>query len=79
MIKLGVVSHLTKRKRILVKATNIPKLNSKVYDEKGNEIGVVIDVLGPVREPYVSVKPIKKENLEEIIGKELYVNSSRHG
>jgi RNA-binding protein len=79
MMKLGVASHLTRRKRIIVKVQKIPKLNTKVYDEKGNEIGEVIDVLGPVREPYVAVKPIKNENLEELVGKELFISVNNHG
>jgi RNA-binding protein involved in rRNA processing len=79
MRKIGVVSHLSRRKRILVKAIVIPKLNTTVYDENNNEVGKVIDVLGPVKEPYISIKPNKKEGLEELIGKEIFIKNTKNG
>lgn len=73
MKKLGVVSHISRRGRIIVKAESIPKLESEVIDEKSKPVGVVIDLLGPIQNPYVAVKPYSKENLESLVGKVLYL------
>jgi RNA-binding protein involved in rRNA processing len=70
---IGVVSHISKSKKIIVKAENIPKLNSETFTEEKEPIGIVIDIMGPVNNPYISIKPFIKENLERFLNKKVYV------
>lgn len=70
---VGVVSHISKSKKIIIKAENIPILNSEVFSEEKEPIGMVIDIMGPVNNPFISVKPYKKENLERFINKKVYI------
>ncbi|MDT7864654.1 MAG: Gar1/Naf1 family protein [Thermoproteota archaeon] len=70
---VGTVSHISKSKKIIIKAEDIPKLNSEVFSEDKEAIGIVIDIMGPVSSPFISVKPYKKENLERFIGKKVYI------
>ncbi len=63
LIKIGYLLHRVPSGRLLIKlsTTNIPKLGSKVLNSKGEVIGFVCDVIGPVRSPFAVVKPISKE------------------
>ncbi len=66
MRRLGYFIHITASGKILVKLTvpRPPRLGSRVFDRNGRYIGRVVDIIGPVRSPYVLVKPIKESNLE---------------
>jgi len=75
----GKVLHVTKGRMILVKATTAPPINSKVFNNKGREIGYVYDVFGPVKAPYVLVRT--RENPEkvkhEVRGRVYFLSSSK--
>jgi len=73
MKKLGFVYIISKRKRLIVKTDFIPKLGIEVYDRNKNKIGTVIDVLGPVKQPFVAVKPYNKDNIEQYLNQELFI------
>lgn len=57
MKRLGRVLRVTRRGLILVKATAAPPIDARILDAKGRHIGWVYDVFGPVKSPYVLVKP----------------------
>ena len=55
-------------------------MNTEVYDEKLNVIGIVYDIMGPVSSPYVSVLVDKASiNPETLVGRILYVKERRLG
>ncbi len=59
---LGSVLHITKSKYIvvkLVKADDLPPLGAEVVDANNEVIGRLIDIIGPVTQPYAIVKPLK--------------------
>lgn len=56
MRRLGTVLHKSKSGYLVVKLVNVPPLGVKVYDSKLNYIGIVKDIIGPVRDPYALVK-----------------------
>ncbi|MEM0014780.1 MAG: Gar1/Naf1 family protein [Zestosphaera sp.] len=60
MIKLGYYLHKVPSGRLIIKISgrNPPKLGSRVLDGKGNLLGIVVDVIGPVSSPYAVVKPL---------------------
>ncbi len=72
MIKLGYYLHKTPSGKLIVKISgkNPPKLGNKVVDGRGNLVGIVTDVIGPVNSPYAVIKPLTTDlslnQLEEV-------------
>ena len=44
-----------------------------VVDVKVNKVGTILDVFGPVKQPYIAIRPFQKKNLEKFIGQMLYL------
>ena len=77
MKPIGRVLHISSSRNIVVKSVikiiSDPK-GEKVYDKKGRHIGEIIDVIGPLRKPYILIKPIiSLEEAEKLVGKRLYI------
>jgi RNA-binding protein len=83
---LGTVQHISSHRNIIVsggkkqdnnkKNLKLPAINSIVFDQKMNRIGKVNDILGPVTNPYFSVrisKNIADENLRDLRDSHVYV------
>lgn len=58
----------------MVKAYSVPNLAAKVYDGKGREIGYVSNVFGPVSSPFVSLKVLDRDEVEE--GEAVYIEKT---
>lgn len=60
MRRLGKVLHLSKSGNLLLRLEQypVPIIGAKVCDYKLRSVGVVNNILGPVKTPYVSVKPV---------------------
>jgi len=58
--RLGKVLHLTKSGNLLLRLEQypVPIIGAQVCDYKLRSVGVVNNILGPVKAPYVSVKPV---------------------
>ena len=71
--RLGKVLHMSKSGNLIVRLEQppIPQDYSKVVDYKIKTIGVVNNILGPVKNPYVSVKPEKFAS--DLSGRVLYL------
>ena len=64
--KIGKVLHRSDLGLAILKdPPKLPKIGSDVVNENMEHIGIVNDIFGPVKEPYVSVK-VKKEWDERI-------------
>jgi len=76
---LGKVLHISKSRKIILKTLgHPPPINTEVYDEKFNIVGIVYDIMGPVSSPYVSILVEKTGvNPEALIGKTLYIKERR--
>jgi len=61
--RLGYFLHISPSGRVIVKLSSPspPKLGSKVFNSRGELVGVLVDVIGPVKAPYAVVKPVKQE------------------
>ncbi len=57
MKKLGTVKNVIHDGTILLKASEIFRPGTPVFDSRGEEIGKVARTFGPVEEPYVSIRP----------------------
>ena len=69
---LGKVTHLDSKNRAIVIAKNKVSKNTKVYDSENNLVGRVVDIFGPVNEPYLSRSAKKGMRITRIIGREIY-------
>ncbi|HII60708.1 Gar1/Naf1 family protein [Pyrococcus horikoshii] len=76
MKRLGKVLHYAKQGLLIVRSTWIPSLNDPVIDKDLKLVGIVKDVFGPVKMPYVAIKP-KVENPEKYVGQVLYIDEKR--
>ncbi|MCD6558438.1 H/ACA RNA-protein complex protein Gar1 [Thermococci archaeon] len=76
MKRLGKVSHYAKQGFLIVRSDWVPSLNDVIVDRDLKVVGIVKDVFGPVKMPYVAVKPrIKKP--EGYLGTILYVDTRK--
>ena len=59
MRRLGKVMHLSKSGNLILRLEQnpVPVIGAQVCDYKLRSIGVVNNILGPVKAPYISVKP----------------------
>jgi rRNA processing protein Gar1 len=75
---LGHIKGLGYDGKLIVSGEFAPKLNLEVMDKRGNFIGKISRVFGPVASPYIAVRPPK--NLKpsfDIIGTDVYVNKDQ--
>ena len=63
---LGRVAHLDSKNRAIILA------NTKVFDSESNLVGRVVDIFGPVNEPYLAISAKKGVRITKIIGREVY-------
>jgi len=57
---IGSVLHVTPSRLIVIKAsnpTNLPRIGDTVVSAGGEYVGIVTDIIGPVMEPYIVVRP----------------------
>lgn len=50
---------------------------SSVVNKNAEKIGTITDVFGPVKTPYVAVRPLDKTNAEKLVGQILYLYKRR--
>ena len=64
--KLGNISHYTDLgNAIVIDPPKLPKIGSNVVSETMEHIGDVIDIFGPVKKPFVSIR-IKEQYKDKI-------------
>ena len=75
MRRLGKVLHISNRGSIIVRTEKTPPIGSKsiVMDKKAQEVGTIIDVFGPVKFPYVAIKPRRGFDPQKLVGQMLYL------
>ena len=72
MKRLGKVLHLSSNNNLILKTKQTVKPNQNVFDKQTHNIGKIIDVFGPVKTPYLSIKPLTS-NAKKYVGKALYI------
>jgi rRNA processing protein Gar1 len=68
---LGNVLHLSNNKNLILRTKTKVKIRTPVLSDKLNQIGIIIDIFGPVNNPYVSLKPTVS-NPVQYVGRLLY-------
>ena len=71
--RLGKVLHMSKSGNLIIRLEQppVPQEYSKVVDYKIKTVGVVNNILGPVKNPYVSVK--REGIASDLSGRVLYL------
>ena len=69
---LGKVAHLDNKNRAIVITTNKVEKNTKVYDAESNLVGRVVNIFGPVNEPYLAISAKKGLRITKLDGREVY-------
>ncbi len=79
MKRLGKVLHISNRGSIILRVEQTPPLGNKsiVMDKKAQEIGRIVDIFGPVSNPYVAIRPKRDFNPEKLVGQMLYLYKKR--
>lgn len=72
MKKLGIVKDLSYRGDVLVRASYAPAQDTEVVDARGRFLGRVKRVFGPVKAPFVAVRPRSEPKLS-LLGSGVYV------
>ncbi|MBI2183820.1 MAG: hypothetical protein HYU39_02550 [Thaumarchaeota archaeon] len=62
MRKIGEVLHLAKSGSLIIKALGEVHQGAILVDEKGRKIGKVVETIGPVKSPYLSVTLLTDKN-----------------
>ncbi|MBE0527518.1 MAG: H/ACA RNA-protein complex protein Gar1 [Candidatus Thorarchaeota archaeon] len=75
MRRLGKVLHISNRGSIIIRTEKTPPLgsNSLIMDKQAQEVGIIIDVFGPVKFPYVAIKPNRSYDTKKLVGQMLYL------
>ena len=75
MRRLGKVLHISKRGSIILRTDKTPPVGSRsiVLDKKAQKVGEIIDVFGPVKEPYVAIRPKRDLDPSKLVGQMLYL------
>jgi len=66
---LGPITHITKSGLIITRIEdykNIPPIGSFVFDANGEKIGILVDIIGPITNPYAVVRVERKAILPSI-------------
>jgi rRNA processing protein Gar1 len=71
---LGRISTITYSGKLIARANWVPEIGTKVVDREFRVIGTVAALLGPVDNPYVSIRPVRSpgQTLLKLIGKDVY-------
>ena len=69
---LGKVAHLDSKNRAIVITTNKVEKNTKIFDSESNLVGRVVNIFGPVNEPYLAISAKKGIRITKLVGREVY-------
>jgi RNA-binding protein len=80
--RLGIALHVVQNKlivqseQVVGNETSIPRTNSWVVDQKRTRVGKVLDIFGPINNPYIIVRPNRDVDAAAHVGKKLYVDEA---
>lgn len=57
----------------IVRVDELPRIGTEVVDDQLDVVGTVVDVFGPVENPFAAVSPADSRPLAPLLGEPLYV------
>jgi len=73
MKRLGVVENLSYDGTVLIRSDFAPPYGAAVVDRKGTALGTVMKVFGPVKQPFIALRPAGKPAMG-LLGTEVYLS-----
>ena len=73
MQKLGKIENITDDGNFLIKAGSTPRPGTQVFNGRNQPLGWVATIIGPVKAPYLIVRPRDVKRAFSQVGKEAYV------
>jgi RNA-binding protein len=70
---IGKIDDIIFNGRFIIRTTFTPKIGATVVDKHKHVLGKIIQIIGPVKKPYVTIKP--KKDLKatfDLIGVDVY-------
>ena len=72
MEQTGLALHIAKSGRLIIQCKS-KKVNGKnVFDQRGNKVAKISEIIGPVKSPYISAIPLN-DKARRVIGKKVYI------
>ncbi len=78
MKRLGVVENVVYDGSVLIRADYAPRPGAWVVDKRQRPLGRVVKIFGPVKEPFLAVRPDGKVPLS-LLGSDVYVSEVHDG
>jgi len=79
MKRLGVVENLSYDGTVLVRSDFAPPQGTPVVNRRGEAVGTVLKVFGPVKQPFLALRPAGKPGLG-LVGSEVFLSQGNvHG
>jgi RNA-binding protein len=71
--RVGITLHIScSSNNLILKAESNVTIGDPVINGKGDNVGIVFDIFGPTKNPYISIKT-RIEDPKRLIGKPLYL------
>ena len=71
---IGKIDDIIFDGRILVRTTFKPKIGTIVINKHKQELGKISQIIGPVKKPYITIKPKKElKSTFNLIGTDVYI------
>jgi RNA-binding protein len=65
---------------VVLAGKELPKVGSEVYNRKMEKVGYVYDIIGPVKSPFILIRPKSRDVLKRMIKEDLFVlGGDAHG
>ena len=72
---IGEIENISSNGLWIIRSDHAPDIGSKVYDQHKHLVGRIINIIGPVKKPYILVRPKlnEKQKQLQIIGEKMYI------
>jgi RNA-binding protein len=75
--RVGTALHISRSSgNLILKAENNAKIGDPVFNSGGKKVGLIFDIFGPVKTPFISVRPRIKDP-EKLVGEPLFLGRSK--
>ena len=79
MEPIGKIKTVSPKGDLILVSSRAPRMGDRVLDDRGQPVGKVTRIFGPVSRPYAAVRPLKERtsDLWELIGKPVFKDKNR--
>jgi RNA-binding protein len=75
--RVGTALHISRSSgNLILKAENNVKIGDPVLNSSGKKVGLIFDIFGPVKTPFLSVR-LRIKDPEKLVGEPLFLGSSK--